>query len=226
MAGCPARPAASSCSPPPRRSSSPTATTPRRWTTSPSGPGCPSRCCTSTSRASSSCTWPCWTPRPRRSARPCTTRWPRPTTTAQRVHGVLTAYFDFVDRGEEDGAFRLIFETDLGNEPAVRDRVEAVAQQDDAGGRRHRRRRHRAGRDPGRAALDRADRRRAGGRTVVARQRPVRSRRPRRSGCWRRCCGGASPTSPARANTDRSHTIVECEGRWGPPGSTICFAQG
>jgi hypothetical protein len=40
---------------------------------------------------------------------------------------VLTAYFRFVDRGEEDGAFRLIFETDLGNEPAVRDRVEAVA---------------------------------------------------------------------------------------------------
>ena len=44
-----------------------------------------------------------------------------------RIHGVLTAYFRFVDRGEEDGAFRLIFETDLGNEPAVRDRVEAVA---------------------------------------------------------------------------------------------------
>jgi AcrR family transcriptional regulator len=46
----------------------------------------------------------------------------------ERIHGVLTAYFRFVDRSEEDGAFRLIFETDLGNEPAVRDRVEAVAQ--------------------------------------------------------------------------------------------------
>jgi AcrR family transcriptional regulator len=45
----------------------------------------------------------------------------------ERVHGVLAAYFEFVDRGDEDGAFRLIFETDLGNEPAVRDRVEAVA---------------------------------------------------------------------------------------------------
>jgi AcrR family transcriptional regulator len=43
-----------------------------------------------------------------------------------RVHGVLTAYFQFVDRSDDDGAFRLIFETDLGNEPAVRDRVEAV----------------------------------------------------------------------------------------------------
>jgi AcrR family transcriptional regulator len=45
----------------------------------------------------------------------------------QRVHGVLTAYFRFVD-GDDD-AFRLIFETDLGNEPAVRERVEAVSQQ-------------------------------------------------------------------------------------------------
>ena len=47
----------------------------------------------------------------------------------ERVHGVLTAYFDFIDGGArgEDGAFRLIFETDLGNEPAVRDRVAAVS---------------------------------------------------------------------------------------------------
>ncbi len=46
----------------------------------------------------------------------------------QRVHGVVSAYFDFMDgesRGD-DGAFRLIFETDLGNEPAVRARVAAV----------------------------------------------------------------------------------------------------
>jgi AcrR family transcriptional regulator len=43
----------------------------------------------------------------------------------QRVHGVLTAYFRFVD-GDDDGAYRLIFETDLGNEPAVRERVEAI----------------------------------------------------------------------------------------------------
>jgi AcrR family transcriptional regulator len=42
----------------------------------------------------------------------------------QRIHGVLSAYFEFVDRDDEDGAFRLIFETDLGNDPAVRERVE------------------------------------------------------------------------------------------------------
>jgi AcrR family transcriptional regulator len=48
----------------------------------------------------------------------------------QRVHGVVSAYFDFVDgkaRGD-DGAFRLIFETDLGNEPSVRARVADVAE--------------------------------------------------------------------------------------------------
>jgi AcrR family transcriptional regulator len=45
-----------------------------------------------------------------------------------RIHGVLTAYYEFVDRDDEDGAFRLIFETDLGNEPSVRSRVEGVTQ--------------------------------------------------------------------------------------------------
>src|SRR3978361_1026937 len=46
-----------------------------------------------------------------------------------RVHNVLTASCVFVggaDRGDE-GAFRLIFESDLGNEPAVRERVDRVA---------------------------------------------------------------------------------------------------
>jgi AcrR family transcriptional regulator len=50
------------------------------------------------------------------------------TDNRERVHGVLSAYFGFVDRDDDDGAFRLIFETDLGNEPAVRERVEAVAE--------------------------------------------------------------------------------------------------
>ncbi len=44
----------------------------------------------------------------------------------ERIHGVLSAYFGFVDRSDHDGAFRLIFESDLVNEPAVRDRVENV----------------------------------------------------------------------------------------------------
>jgi AcrR family transcriptional regulator len=51
------------------------------------------------------------------------------TDNRERIHGVLSAYFGFVDREGHDGAFRLIFETDLGNEPAVRARVDAVAEQ-------------------------------------------------------------------------------------------------
>lgn len=39
-----------------------------------------------------------------------------------RVEATVHAYFDFV--GDEAGAFRLVFESDLTNESAVRDRVE------------------------------------------------------------------------------------------------------
>ena len=46
------------------------------------------------------------------------------TDNRQRVAGAITAYFDFVDHESE--AFRLVFESDLRNEPAVRERVEKV----------------------------------------------------------------------------------------------------
>jgi AcrR family transcriptional regulator len=46
------------------------------------------------------------------------------TDNKQRVAGAMTAYFDFVDHESE--AFRLVFESDLRNEPAVRERVERV----------------------------------------------------------------------------------------------------
>ena len=46
----------------------------------------------------------------------------------ERIHAVLTAYFHFVDRDDHDGAFRLIFESDLVNDPDVRSRVESVTQ--------------------------------------------------------------------------------------------------
>jgi AcrR family transcriptional regulator len=39
-----------------------------------------------------------------------------------RVHKAVEAYYEFVDN--EDGAFRLVFETDLGNDPAVRELVD------------------------------------------------------------------------------------------------------
>lgn len=46
----------------------------------------------------------------------------------ERIHGVLSAYFAFVDRSNHDGAFRLIFESDLVNLPAVRERVDSVTE--------------------------------------------------------------------------------------------------
>ena len=42
----------------------------------------------------------------------------------ERVHAAVGAYFEFVN--DADGAYRLVFESDLTNEPQVRDRVEAV----------------------------------------------------------------------------------------------------
>ena len=42
----------------------------------------------------------------------------------ERVRGAVQAYFDFVDH--EGQAFRLVFESDLRNEPAVRQRVDRV----------------------------------------------------------------------------------------------------
>ncbi|HET8582041.1 MAG TPA: TetR/AcrR family transcriptional regulator [Jatrophihabitans sp.] len=50
------------------------------------------------------------------------------TDNQERIHGVLSAYFGFVARDDHDGAFRLIFESDLVNDPAVRERVESVTE--------------------------------------------------------------------------------------------------
>jgi AcrR family transcriptional regulator len=48
------------------------------------------------------------------------------TDNHERVAGCIRAYFDFVD--DPGGAFRLVFESDLRNEPTVRDRVERSLQ--------------------------------------------------------------------------------------------------
>jgi AcrR family transcriptional regulator len=45
----------------------------------------------------------------------------------QRVAATMQAYFDFVD--SHGGAFRLVFESDLINEPAVRERIDRATQQ-------------------------------------------------------------------------------------------------
>ena len=46
------------------------------------------------------------------------------TDNKQRVAAATSAYFDFIDHESE--AFRLVFESDLRNEPAVRERFERV----------------------------------------------------------------------------------------------------
>ncbi len=70
-----------SCSSPPSTCSWPRATTPPRWTTSPNVRVSPSRCCTSTSRASSSSTWPCSTPPATKSSTVYGRRWRAPRST-------------------------------------------------------------------------------------------------------------------------------------------------
>ncbi|MCW2723564.1 MAG: TetR family transcriptional regulator [Frankiales bacterium] len=53
------------------------------------------------------------------------------TDNHQRVAASVSAYFDFVD-GEGtsgEGGFRLVFESDLRNDPAVRERVERMTQE-------------------------------------------------------------------------------------------------
>src|SRR5919197_1422791 len=44
----------------------------------------------------------------------------------ERVSGAMRAYYEFVANAQ--GAFRLVFESDLTNEPAVRERVDRVTQ--------------------------------------------------------------------------------------------------
>ncbi len=46
------------------------------------------------------------------------------TDNKQRVEATMHAYFAYVE--DEGGAFRLVFESDLTNEPAVRERVDEV----------------------------------------------------------------------------------------------------
>lgn len=46
------------------------------------------------------------------------------TDNKTRVAGAISAYFDFVDHESE--AFRLVFESDLRNDPAVRERTDRV----------------------------------------------------------------------------------------------------
>ena len=71
------------------------------------------------------------------------------TDNEQRIHGVLSAYFAFVARDDHDGAFRLIFESDLFNDPEVQAAGRVGDAEDHGSGGRHRRLRHRPGQGRG-----------------------------------------------------------------------------
>jgi AcrR family transcriptional regulator len=49
------------------------------------------------------------------------------TDNKQRVAATIAAYFEFVDRDDE--SFRLVFESDLTNDPGVRQRVDGAARE-------------------------------------------------------------------------------------------------
>ena len=49
------------------------------------------------------------------------------TDNRQRVSATFAAYFEFV--AEHSGTFKLVFESDFNNEPAVRDRLDAVTRE-------------------------------------------------------------------------------------------------
>ena len=190
-----ARRGASSCSARRRRSSSRRATTRRRWTTSPTAAG-----------VSKPVLYQHFPGKlelylalldQHADAMVAAVREALASTTdnKQRVAATIEAYFRFVD--EDGGAFRLVFESDLTNQPAVRERVDgatlACAEliseviRDDAGlperaGAAARRR-------PGRAW---PRWRRATGSPTTA-----RSRATRRRGCSPACPGAASAASPA-----------------------------
>ena len=175
---CPAR---RSCWAPPRRSSSRRATTPPRWTTSPSGPACqqagalpalpgqarplpgPARPALRRAGRRRSA---------RRSPRPPTTssgsrrRW-RPTSTSSTPRA---------------SAFRLVFESDLTNDPEVRELLDRMQRALRRGDRRGHRRGHRPARRRGRAARRRPRRHRPGDGALLAHQRAARSRATPRRG--------------------------------------------
>ena len=116
--------AAPSCSTRPSRCSSPRATTPPRWTTSPSGPGVskpvlyqhfPGKLDLYLALLDAACETIVDAVRDALDAT---------EDNKQRVAATIEAFYDYVD--ERRGAFRLVFESDLTNEPAVRERVERV----------------------------------------------------------------------------------------------------
>ncbi len=135
----------------------------------------------------------------RRCPPQCTTRSRPPTTTASGSTACWRPTSTSSTATDSEGAFRLIFETDLGNDPAVRERVEAVTQTHHEGVADT----VAADTGLGRAEAELLATALTGAAQVAARwwlDSDRRSPRTRRSGCSSRCCGAASRTSRATGN--------------------------
>ena len=120
---CPVPPAGPSCSRPRRPPSSSPATTRPPWTTSPSERGLQAGAVPALPRQARALPRP--PRRPLRHPRAARARGPRHRPGQQRSGSTRPsrAYFDFVSR--DGAAFRLIFESDLTNESAVRNRLDS-----------------------------------------------------------------------------------------------------
>ena len=195
--GCPARRGASSCSPPRRRCSSPTATTPPRWTTSPSAPGVSKPVLYQHFPGKLELYLALIDTQAETLSRAVHEALAATDDNRERIHGVLSAYFSFVDR---DGSRRRV-PADLRDRPGQRaGRARpgrGGVREDDEGGRRHRRRRHRPRpRQAELLATALTGAAQVAARWWLDRDRPITAGR-RRSACSSRCCGEASRTSPA-----------------------------
>ena len=126
------------------------------------------------------------------------------TDNKQRVEATMDAYFAYVE--DEGGAFRLVFESDLTNEPAVRERVDKVTLQcaeaiceviaEDTG----------LSKDESMLLAVGPRRLLPGGRALLAAQRQQRARATRPCSCSPRWPGAASPASRCTARTSRTLT--------------------
>ena len=88
------------------------------------GRASPSRCSTSTSPASSTSTSRCSTPPATTIIDNCRAALASTHDNKQRVAATMDVFYEYV--AGDTGAFRLVFESDLTNEPAVREHVDRV----------------------------------------------------------------------------------------------------
>ena len=201
--GCRGPPGASSCWARRRRSSSRRATTPRRWTTSPTRAGVSKPVLYQHFPGKLDLYLALLDQHAEAMVAAVRAALASTTDNKLRVAATIEAYFRFVD--EDGGAFRLVFESDLTNQPAVRERVDGVTRGLRRGDQRGdpRGRRAAARSRPGCWRSAWSGMAQVAARYWLADERRDPAGRGRR-GCWPACPGAASAASPAPAKrTDR-----------------------